>query len=291
MTPSWLYAPLSLQIIRVVMLRSGLVEGIPYSLSRWTDISSKWAWFEACLDSKKMVAFDPRTSAPGVWSLSPEDTLGLVFWTKDPTALIQNRARLAPYDVTVHVTATGWAEVEKGTPSIEEAGQLLVRTAQAFRKTYWRFSPIPILPDAELLRRFQKLLGFAAIAGIKQTFVSFLQENDKLPENRTPESRFALLNSLADMAHAFGVQVVLCRDDRTFEGWSGAQFTTEACVQPADFGGQVPLEDCGCVLMVDPFTINEACSFGCHYCYASDKSLSVKKRNTTRTTRSLHVVR
>ena len=263
---------------------SGVAERIPYSLSRWTDVpSSKWSWFEACLDSKKMVAFDPRTSAPGVWSLSPEDTLGLVFWTKNPTALLQSRDRLDPYDVTVHMTATGWAEVEKGTPSIEEAGRLLVRTARAFKKTYWRFSPIPILPDAELLRRFQRLLGFAAIAGIKQTFVSFLQENDKIPETRTPESRFSILNMLADEADTFGVEVVLCKDDRTFEGWGGARFTTEACVQPADFGeGRVHLENCGCVLMVDPFTVNEACQFGCAYCYASDKGLSVKRRNTTR---------
>jgi len=270
---------------------SGVAERIPYSLSRWTDVpSSKWRWFEACLDSKKMVAFDPRTSAPGVWSLSPEDTLGLVFWTKNPATLIQSRDRLAPYDVTVHVTATGWHEVEKGAPSLEEAGRLLVRTAKIFPKTYWRFSPIPILPDAELFSRFHRLLGFAALAGLKQVFVSFLQENDKLPESRTPESRFDILNVLADEAYGFGVQVVLCKDDRTFEDWGGARFTTEACVQPGDFGGQdcVHLEDCGCVLMVDPFTVNESCSFACHYCYASDKSLSAKKRNTTR---SLHVVR
>jgi len=271
---------------------SGIQERIPYSLSRWTDVPgspNKWRWFEACLDSKKMVAFDPRTSAPGVWSLSPEDTLGLVFWTKNPTALIQARDLLDPYQVLVHVTATGWAEVEKGAPGLEEAGRLLVETAKAF-KTHWRFSPIPHLPDAEILGRFQRLLGYAALAGIKQSFVSFLQTNDKLPETRSTEARFDLLNLMADEARTFGVQVVLCKDDSTFDGWSGARFTTEACVQPVDFGGQdrVHLENCGCVLMVDPFTINESCNFGCEYCYASDNSLSPKKRNTTR---SLNVIR
>ena len=71
-------------------LLSGVDEGVPYSLSRYTDVpNSKWAWFQSCLESKKMVAFDPRkASAPGVWSLQPEDTLGLVFWTKNPMNLL-----------------------------------------------------------------------------------------------------------------------------------------------------------------------------------------------------------
>jgi hypothetical protein len=272
---------------------SGVTEGVPYSLSRYTDVpgsAQKWAWFEACLDSGKMVAFDPRTSAPAVWSLRPEDTLGLVFWTKNPRALIQNRARLKPYEVTVHVTATGWAEVEKGAPTLDEAGRLLVATARAFKRVYWRFSPIPVLPDVELFRRFQRLLGYASLAGLHEVFVSFLQENDQLPETRSPAYRFDLLNMMTAEAHAFGVKVLLCRDDHSLDNRPGTLFKTEACVQPVDFGGEqhVHLENCGCVVMVDPFTINEACTYGCSYCYAGDKLLSPKKRNTIR---SLSVVR
>jgi sulfatase maturation enzyme AslB (radical SAM superfamily) len=43
-----------------------------------------------------------------------------------------------------------------------------------------------------------------------------------------------------------------------------------------------PREGCGCALAVDPFTINETCTMGCSYCYAADKSLASKKRNTTK---------
>lgn len=268
-------------------LLSGVAEGIPYSLSRWTDVSgspNKWAWFRACLQSNKMVAFDPRTTAPGVWSLQPEDTLGLVFWTKNPTNLILSRKALAQYRVTVHMTATGWSEVEKGAPTLQEAGKLLVQTAKVFDTVYWRFSPIPQLPQAELFRRFQRLLGYASIANLDQVFVSFLQPNDKIPETRSPNERFELLNTLSVEAKEFGVKVVLCRDDRTLDSFKGHQFALEACVSPMDFGGDghVHLENCGCVLLVDPFTLNESCHFGCTYCYAADKSLSVRKRNTTR---------
>jgi hypothetical protein len=264
---------------------SGLTERIPYSLSRYTDLpASKWSWFEQCLSSKVMVAFDPRTAAPGLWSLSPDDTLGLVFWTKNPTNLILSQKRLEPYRVTVHMTATGWSEVEKGAPTLDQAGKLLVEAAKAFQ-VYWRFSPIPNLPEDELLSRFRRLLAYARDAGLRQVFVSFLQPNDQVPESRPPGARYDLLNRMADIAEAlFGIQVVLCKDDRTFAGWSGQRFATEACVQAVDFGGErrVHLENCGCVLMVDPFTINESCTFGCAYCYAADKSLSPRKRNTTR---------
>lgn len=263
---------------------SGVTEGIPYSLSRYTDLpASKWGWFEQCLDSSKMVAFDPRTAAPGVWSLRPEDTLGLVFWTKNPTNLILSQRRLGAYQVTVHMTATGWSEVEKGTPSLDAAGSMLIEASRLF-KVYWRFSPIPQLPEAVVLERFQRLLGYAEKAGLQQVFVSFLQPNEQHPETRSPLARFDLLNQMADVADPHGVRVVLCKDDRSFVDWQDHRFETEACVQPVDFGGQgrVHLENCGCVVMVDPFTINEACTYGCSYCYAADKSLSPKKRNTTR---------
>jgi hypothetical protein len=268
-------------------LMSGVTEGVPYSLSRWTDVpASKWSWFESCLQHSQMVAFDPRTSVPSVWSLQPEDTLGLVFWTKNPTNLVRNKELLKPYDVTVHVTATGWSEVEKGAPTLEESGELLFQTAKAFKTVYWRFSPIPQLPERELLIRFQRLLGYASVAGLRKVFVSFLQSNDRVPETRGATERFELLNSMADEAKAFGIDAVLCGDDHSFDDFQGAKFSLGPCVNPVDFHSQHPihLENCGCVLMVDPFTVNEACQYGCSYCYAADRSLSKNKRNTTRLT-------
>src|SRR5580698_706440 len=102
--------------------RSGAQEGLPYSLSRWTDVpAAKWGWFRAALAKGEMVAFDQRTGVPSTWSLRVKDTLGLVFWTKDPTNLVEDRACLEGFRVQVHVTITGWHEVEKGAPDLESA--------------------------------------------------------------------------------------------------------------------------------------------------------------------------
>ena len=236
-----------------------------------------------------MIAFDSKIGVPSVWSLAPEDTLALVFWTKDPRNLIASQLRLEPYNVVVHVTATGWGEVEKGAPTLEEAGRLLVETSLAFSKVRWRFSPIPLLPDQVVVERFKRLLEYAERAKLTQVFVSFLQSNDLIREARSGTERFELLNRLADLADPAGIQVLLCQDDRSLDDWQGAGFGLAPCVPMSDF--EAPgrsLESCECVAMVDPFTANESCAFACAYCYSGDKALSPRKRNSLR---GLSVVR
>jgi hypothetical protein len=264
--------------------RSGVVETVPYSLSRYTDLpAAKWSWFESCLAAEQMIAFDSKTGAPSVWSLAPEETLALVFWTKNPTNLIASQLRLKGYNVVIHMTATGWREVEKGTPTINEAGRLLVEAVKAFGNVHWRFSPIPLLSTQMVLERFRYLLEYAHRAGRREVFVSFLQPNDSIPETRSCSERFELLNRLAEIAAPAGIQVMLCKDDRSFDDWQGAQFLLAPCVPASDFSrGGLALESCECVAMVDPFTLNESCLYGCQYCYAGDKSLAPKKRNTNR---------
>jgi hypothetical protein len=227
-----------------------------------------------------MVAFDSQSIAPQVWSLAPEDTLALVFWTKNPKKLLENRKLLDPYNVIVHMTITGWHEAEDGVPGYQEAAALMYLASQSF-KVYWRFSPIPILPLDELEGRFSYLLNYASLAsGLDRVYVSFLQENDRVPETRSWRERRDILNMLADKARSRDVEVILCSDDRDL--WTqDASFSTGPCVPATDFEREVRSEDCGCVLMADPFTVNESCGYNCAYCYAADKILSFERRDTT----------
>ena len=270
-------------------IRSGKVENLPYSLSRWTDVpAAKWSWMLQQFKQGWMTAFDQRTSIPQKWSLKPEDTLGLMFWTKDPSNLVVSQLTLKDYNVKIHVTATGWAEVEKGAPILSESIELLQRTVEAFgaENVTWRFSPVPIVPDAAV--RFESLAKGAAMAGLKSVYLSFLQPNDLVPETRAESERAALLQDLARIGFKYDVKVLLCNEDRLLESNRGlhVNLASGVCARPEDFElpnrGVPPAEGCGCVMAVDPFTINESCTFGCSYCYAADKSLTAKKRNTTR---------
>ena len=268
------------------MSKSGREHGVPYSLSRWTDVpAAKWAWFRGVLAAGEMIAFDPRTAFPALWSLKPEETLGLNFWTKDPTNLLADQELLRPYKVKIHLTLTGWEEVEKGAPKLREGCNLLTRTTLAFgsENVTWRFSPVPLVTD--VVDRFSRIALKAARSGIREVYLAFLQENDLMPETRTKEERETLLGRLGDRGASVGVKVLLCNDDKELlrAKRSHSKVALGVCAGPNDWGGMVPIEECGCVIMVDPFSINESCTFGCQYCYAADKSLSsTKKRNTTR---------
>lgn len=265
--------------------RRGREENVPYSLSRWTDVpAAKWGWFREALAEGGMIAFDPRTALPSYWSLAPEDTLGLNFWTKDPTNLLADRELLRPYRVKVHLTITGWEEVEKGVPSMDLAIDLCEQTVAAFGRenVIWRFSPVPMTSD--VVWRF---FYIASRVLMPKVYIAFLQENDLMPETRTPEERRRLTCEFASRVATFGTRVLLCNDDaRLFD--VPAPFVGAAspelgvCAGPDDWDGSPPAERCGCAIMIDPFTINESCTFGCQYCYAADKSISPKKHNTTR---------
>jgi len=278
-------------------MRSGLTEHIPYSLSRWTDVpgdSAKWAWFQAQIKAQQMIAIDPRNAVPYRWSLRPEDTLGLVFWTKDPKNLVVDAPWLRDYKFKVHVTVTGWKEVEKGAPSLQEGKIGLYVAARELgpENVTWRFSPVPMVPD--VVERFEEIADMASEAGIRSVYLSFLQTNDLMPETRSPEERLNILVQAAEVAKARNLRVLLCNEDRLLLGHPDAHSNLGSgiCAPPEDFAlpgrDAAPSEGCGCVLMADPFTINESCSLGCTYCYAADKVYAPKKMNTTR---SLPVMR
>jgi hypothetical protein len=271
-------------------LRSGRKENLPYSLSRWTDVSgsqNKWEWFKVALAAGEMTAFGPRSAVPARWSLAPEETLGLVIWTKNPTNVLRDRTLVADYRVKIHITATGWIEVEKGAPDMHESSALIYETVRAFgaENVTWRFSPVPLVPD--VVGRFNRIAHTASYIGLDRVYLSFLQANDLVPEMRSDEERLTLLGQLGEIGARRGIKVLLCNEDRLLTGGQAPRNVASGiCAPPEAFAPpnleKSPSEGCGCSLMVDPFTINESCAYGCHYCYASDKSLSDKKRNTTK---------
>jgi hypothetical protein len=236
-----------------------------------------------------MVAFDQQLNLPEKWSLSPEDTLGLLWWTKDPTNLIENQDLLRPYRNKIHVTVTGWEEVEKGAPLLWKGAMLLVQTAKSFgpENVSWRMSPVPVTDD--VLPRFATLAEHAQDAGLKEVFISFLQQNDWIAETRSASQRIALMNAMAEKGERYGLKVRLCNEDRTLANlgtYKHPGLDSGVCAPPEAFGlpgvEVSPSEGCGCGYAIDPFTVNESCTFGCKYCYAADQNLADRKRNTTR---------
>lgn len=251
---------------------TGAREGLVYSLSRWTDIPgspTKWAWFLESLKKGYMQAIDPRTGLPGMWSLKPEDTLGLELWTKNPTVLLSTDL-LKDYDARVHVTVTGWEEVEKGAPTMVRGATLLARMGRRYGwdRVRWRFSPIPSLSSREVLARYS-YIAFNSDERMGPAYVSFLQGSSDW-ESRDMEQKHRLLYKMQTIH-----PLRLCADDPLWKsGLPMGVFQPGICSDR-----QGPKEACGCALAVDPFTIGEGCGMSCLYCYSQGEAA---KRDTTK---------
>jgi hypothetical protein len=270
---------------------SGKELNFPYSLSRWTDVPmDKWVWFKAIMKQREMLGFHPEQMIPYRWSLRADDTLGLIFWTKDPTNVLLDNLPDSGYRVKLHVTVTGWEEVEPKAPNLNSGANLLAQANHLLgpENVYWRFSPIPILPQDELIRRFQLIMARSSEEGMTRVYASFLQANDLMPETRSESDRLSILVQMGEVAQQYGVKVLLCNEDKLLVGHPDLHpnVASGVCAPPEDFAlpkrDKPPSEGCGCVLMVDPFGINESCSVGCKYCYAADRLSNPHRSDSSR---------
>lgn len=262
-------------------MRRGIAEGLPYSLSRWTDLpAAKWDWFKDQLSAGSMVAMDPATGMPDRWSLDPADTLGMIFWTRNCRNLLLESSSISAYRKVVHFTLTGWHEVERRAPGIEEGLELLGSAVETFGvdNVTWRFSPVPLVED--IVQRFTRLAAKVESFGLDRVYLSFLQQNDWMQETRTGEQRRELL---ARLAASTSLLLVLCNEDQeTLAPSQSLRLRSGICEDGSRFYPQGKREGCGCALAVDPFSMNEACSMGCKFCYSANIASSPKKRNTTK---------
>jgi Domain of unknown function (DUF1848) len=270
---------------------SGKELNFPYSLSRWTDFPiDRWDFFKSIMKNGEMLGWHPQQMIPYRWSLKPDDTLGLIFWTKNPTNVMQEGLQDRGYKIRVHVTVTGWEEVEGKAPPLQEAATTLAMAYQLLGEdsVIWRFSPIPILPQDELIRRFHLILDRTSNYQVKRVYASFLQNNDLMPETRSESERLNILVQMGELAQQYGVRVLLCNEDKLLKGHPNLHpnVGSGVCAPPEDFAlpkrDPPPSEGCGCVLMVDPFNVNESCSVGCKYCYVVDHSISTKRINSSK---------
>lgn len=219
--------------------------------------------------------FDPvHSGVPRSWSLLPEDTQELIFWSKNPSSLVKDSDLLFPYvgKVGVHITCTGWGnKVERGVPDYREVLPLLQPLIEVYgtEQVTWRISPVPE-GDVSLLL---PLFDLAAKTGIERVFCSFLQENAVMPRILFPNEKEENTKALTAWGRERGMQVSFCYDDRMF-----APGVVGVCSPPST--PETPTDACGCSLAVDPFGIHESCIYNCRYCYVTTPQLGPKRHNS-----------
>jgi len=270
------------------------------SASRRTDIPAFYGrWF-----LKRIVAgychwINPFGGQVMRVSLLPEDTYGIVFWTRFANPLMPHLRALSElgYRYYFHVTINGYDRaLEARNPSTQSAIDSFRRLSDAVspRLAVWRYDPIVLsgrTPPAAHLRTFEQLAR--GLAGYTERCIfSFVDAYGKTKrnlvslENRervgvyegTAVERQTLAAQLAAIGSAHGIRLCACCEDALVGGMVGKAHCVDTELLDIPPVKAVPSRaECGCVESVD-IGAYDTCQFGCVYCYATNSWEAARRR-------------
>lgn len=283
--------------------REGAGEGyiMILSVSRRTDIPNYYFdWFCRRLREGYLYVRNPMNERQvSRIDLSPEAVEGMVFWTKNPAAMMGRLGEIEKYPYYVQFTLTGYGrDVEPGLPDKQQV--LLERfrelsRAIGRRRVIWRYDPI--LFNRVYTPDYHRK-AFAAIAGslegyTERAVISFVDMYTKIRKNMAalqvrdlPEGELALFaGQLAAVAREHGMTVESCSEAIDLEA---AGIRHGSCIDPGLMGEIMDCrilarkdknqrKECGCMESVDVGTYN-TCHNGCRYCYANLSQGAVRSR-------------
>jgi DNA repair photolyase len=272
------------------------------SASRRCDIPRfQFDWFQQRLEAGYVDVANPfNASQVRRVSLKPQDAEFLVFWTRDPRALLA--AQLEQYPFYTMITLTGYPKILE--PNVPPAGDIIqamraMSEKRSRKRVIWRYDPVffSSITDTAFHRRnfaelAARLSGFVErviisvydeYAGAKRR-LSALEKDDRIKvfphsdqDGRlTPELK-ELVAELARIASAEGMEMRSCAEA---EDLSGLGVKPGACIDGGLINeilghslSQTGSKDknqrcnCRCVSSADIGSYG-TCKAGCVYCYA-----------------------
>lgn len=279
------------------------------SASRRTDIPAFYRrWFMERIQEGFVKYRNPFSGQIYQVSLNPEDVICLVFWSKNYKPFLPHLDELNQrgFDFYFHFTITGLPrELEPHVIAPEKAIESLQLISEKWghNRIQWRYDPIIIsdlTPWSFHTRTFERIA--ARLKGYTSrcyfSFAQFYSEVQRnLDEMRTFQGihiydigeakKIELAESLADIAHAHGIQMLACCNDFLL----GEKIEKAHCVDGHLIRELFPhksfqarlnptRDECGCTDSRD-IGRYDSCPHGCVYCYAN-KSPEVAARNYRR---------
>lgn len=262
------------------------------SVSRRTDIPNYYSeWFYNRIKEGYLYVKNPmNTHQISRIDISPEIVDCIVFWTKNPSAMMERLDELDAYQYYFQFTITGYGrDVEAGLPDKKE---VIIPTFHKLSamigkdRVIWRYDPILI---NEKYTVEYHIRAFATIAEALKDYttkviISFVDLYAKTQRNTkglniqdiSDDEMRKMAGQLADIAHKNGLEIESCAelidleevgvkhgcciDKRLIEKIIG-------CPLKGDKDkNQRP--ECGCFESVEVGTYN-TCKNGCKYCYAN----------------------
>ncbi len=262
------------------------------SASRRTDIPAFYAdWFFNRLREGYVYVRNPMNPHRiSEISLSPEVVDGIVFWTKNPTPMLDRLDALREYPFYFQFTLTPYGtDVEQNVPSKNDVLIPAFRTLSSRvgrERVVWRYDPILLSEKYTVLyhRKYFRLLCDRLAAYTEKCTISFLDVYKNIRRNIDPlgirppagEEIVELAGYFQEIADAYGITLDSCAEDADL---SRCGIGHASCIDTArleriggyrlDIGrdkNQRPA--CGCAASIDVGTYN-TCTNGCAYCYAN----------------------
>ncbi len=262
------------------------------SASRRTDIPAFYSeWFFNRLHEKVVYVRNPfNPHQVSSISLDPENTEGIVFWTKDASPMIPGLKKLNDYPFYFQFTLNPYDhEIECGVPS---KAKHVIPSFQRLsdeigpERVIWRYDPIIISKHYSYeyhVEYFEKLArrlhGYttACTFSFLDIYRNTLKHMNGLEiEPISEETMLRIAKSFSEIAASYdlklqtcaeaidltalGIEHARCIDDRVFEKITGNKYHYSKDANQRS--------ECGCMTSIDIGAYN-CCAHGCRYCYAT----------------------
>ena len=270
------------------------------SASRRTDIPSYYSeWMLNRLKEEYVLVRNPMNiHQVSKIDLSPSVVDALVFWTKNPTPMLQHLDELKDYIYYFQFTLSAYGpDVERNLPS---KNKVIIPTFQKLsqeigkEKVVWRYDPIFFNEQYTMQYhcKYFEVLASKLAGYTEKCTISFMDlyrntERNIKPLNivkDTREMQEELLQRFVEIArqyelyidacaeigdfHKFGVEHAHCIDRERIERIGGFKLDVEKDTNQR--------AECGCVASIDIGAYN-TCKNGCLYCYANYSENTVRK--------------
>jgi hypothetical protein len=271
------------------------------SVSRRTDIPAFYSrWFLNRLREGYALVRNPvNTRLVYHLPISGGKTRCIVFWTKNPAALVEHLGELEGFGIPFYFlfTLTGYGpELERNLPDKQAILRTFLDLAERLGpdRVVWRYDPILFTPDyppSEHLRLFEELTR--ALAGsTRRCIVSFLTMYNKCRRNLatfellelTGEDKAAMAGEMKSLAEARGIELVSCASDEFVEyGVSAGRCVDDRLISRIsgqELGGnkdRSQRDSCLCVQSAD-IGAYDTCVHHCLYCYANSNYRTALQR-------------
>ena len=265
------------------------------SASRRTDIPSYYSdWFFRRLEAGFVCTRNPMNPKQvSRVSLDPDVVDGIVFWTKNPTPMLDKLHLLNEYPFYFQFTLNAYGkDLEIGIPSkndvIIPAFQNLSQQIGPER-IIWRYDPIILTSKytTEYHVHYFEELSKRLSGYTRKCTISFVDLYRHLGKQFTPPGKseiYELAGRFSDIASKYNLTLETCAEAIDLSRFGiGHGHCIDGELLERIIGQSLSLskdknqrEECGCMASID-IGMYDSCLNGCKYCYANHSAAAVQR--------------